>query len=60
MVVGRAAGDGGAFRDVDLSLVGLINTIPLADVSFLLVEGVAEGIMVLASTGTSIKELGWR
>ena len=44
MVVGRAAGDGGASRDVELSLAGLFNPLPIAVVSFLLVEGVAEGM----------------
>ena len=48
MVVGRAAG---ASRDVELSLAGLSNALPIAFVSFLLVEGVAEGMAnkVLAS-----------
>ena len=62
MVVGRAASDGGASKDVELPLEGLLNSLPIADVSFLLVEGVAEGMVekILASTGASINELGLR
>ena len=58
MVVRRAAGDGGVSRDVELSLEGLFNALPIAVVSFLLVEGVAEGIVekVLASMSASINK----